>query len=79
MNMLYAQTMSDMQFIPAIAAGSTAIDIARTLADASADFTETLAVFRQMCCSMCGMTSAGLPATAAGRGLLTPVHLSGSL
>ena len=70
MNMLYAQSMSDMQLIPAIAAGSTAIDIARTLAEGSADFTETLAVFRQLCCSTCGMTS-------ASRGLhSSPLHLN---
>jgi len=66
MNMLYAQSFSNMQFVPAIDAGSTALDIARTLADTSANFARTLAVLRQMCCSTCGVTSAGLPATEAG-------------
>ena len=52
--------------IPAVDAGSTALDIARTLADGTADFAETFAVLRMRCCSTCGMTSPGLAAKTAG-------------
>jgi hypothetical protein len=45
-----------------IDAGSTALDIARTRANASAGYVETLAVLRLRCCSTCGMTSPGLSA-----------------
>ena len=50
-------------------AGSTALDIARlhTKHDClGRDFAETLAVLRRMCCSSCGVTSAGLSAAAPG-------------
>ena len=57
---------TSMMTIPSVAAGSTALDIARTRFDASADCAETLAVLRLMCCSTCGMTSAGMSATTAG-------------
>jgi hypothetical protein len=40
-----------------IDAGSTALDIARILAEESAEFAETFAVLRLMCCSTCGRGS----------------------
>jgi hypothetical protein len=54
-----------------IDAPSTALDIVRTRWNDivssrrfdNADVRETLVVLRQMCCSSCGMTSAGLSAT----------------
>jgi hypothetical protein len=48
-----------------IAVGSTALDIARLHAKRDClgrNFSETLAVLRLMCCSGCGVTSAGLSA-----------------
>ena len=59
-------TKTTIQATAWIAAGSTAIDIARTRAEGNPDYAETLAVLRLMCCSTCGVTSAGLPAAAAG-------------
>ena len=59
----------------ALVPGSTALDIARTYASngdektlrlGRGDFAETLAVLRLMCCSACGVTSAGLSATTPG-------------
>jgi len=52
-------------------AGFTALDIVRRYAEwnneaFAATFAEVFAVLRLKCCSTCGMTAAGLPATAAG-------------
>jgi hypothetical protein len=59
---------SSRDIIPGVDAGSTALDIARTRADAGGeDFAETLAVLRLMCCNTCGMTTAGcLSSTTPG-------------
>jgi hypothetical protein len=51
---------------PLMDMGCTALDAMRVAAIANPDYAETLAVLRLQCCSACGMTSAGLPAAAAG-------------
>jgi len=48
------------------AAGSTALDIARTRAGSNPACAETFTVLRKRCCSTCGMTSPGLAAKTAG-------------
>jgi hypothetical protein len=45
---------SSVETIPAVDAGSTALDIAHSRADSDPDFAETFAVLRLMCCSGCG-------------------------
>ena len=50
-----------------IQAGSTALGIARSLNNRATGFAETLAVLRQMCCGMCGVTSAGMSAMTPGQ------------
>ena len=53
-------TKRTTQAADGLAAGSTALDIARTRAGSNPDFAETLAVLRKRCCSACGMTSRNL-------------------
>jgi hypothetical protein len=52
---------------PAVPEGSTALEMARHLADISPeDSAETFAVLRQLCCSACGVTNPGLSAMTVG-------------
>jgi len=48
------------------AVGSTALDIARALAEENSSSAVTFEVARRLCCSTCGMTSLGLSAATAG-------------
>ena len=49
-----------------LAAGSTALDIARLFANRFPDSAETFVVLRKRCCNTCGITSPGLAAKTAG-------------
>jgi hypothetical protein len=71
-----ASYVADM---PVVVAGSTALDIARTLASDSphADFAEILAVLRLSCCSSCGITSSGLSKKAAATAAATAAGAAG--
>jgi len=69
-------TKKSTQATPGQVAGGTALDIERGLANArcrerglanpDVSDAEMLAVLSLMCCSTCGVTSAGLSATTAG-------------
>jgi len=60
--------MTTTQTSEGVAAGSTALDIARLLCvdDNNIEFAETMEVLRRRCCSTCGVTSPGLCALTAG-------------
>jgi len=59
-------TKRTTQAVGGLAAGSTALDIARLCVDESIDCVETFTLLRKRCCSKCCMTSSGLAEKTVG-------------
>jgi hypothetical protein len=60
-------TKRTAQAVGGLAAGSTALAMARLFADSDPDSVETFTSLRERCCSTCGITSPGLAAKTAGQ------------